>query len=314
MKTIYTFLLLLCCTTFSLHAQTYKRFPSSNTIWGEIYRKNADSSFRVIYYGLLNNDTVINGYTYHKLYQSADTLFQEAEYYGAIRDDSASRKVYFMQRSFSAAIDEQLLFDFSLNRGDTLKGSANNGRNNWHTNLIVANADSVLMNGYYRKRISFNAPYPSMWVEGMGNIVRGLMFLTGDVPFNGTWAELVCMRQDNRWWYHRNISWLYQHTFPARCEDLLLENTTGVDEIALNNKSVRFYPNPVTGQSYLDILEAGKYETLELYNIAGARLSSEPVAHKSRIAISRESYTPGIYFYRLTDKSGASVFGRFSIQ
>ena len=81
-------------------------------------------------------DTVLNGKTYMKIYrqvaaQSFEFSLEEAEYFAAIRDDSAEKKVYaylpagtaIHEGSSLAVTDtamEVLLYDFSLKMGDTV--------------------------------------------------------------------------------------------------------------------------------------------------------------------------------------------------
>lgn len=319
MKLKFCLLLLLVALSRSGSAQGYHPFPSANTIWGEAFKKHEDSNVRIIYYGLKSGDTLINTKTYHKLYRSADTVFQEAEFFGGLRDDSAARKVYFFGSVPGNPTGEILLFDFSLNQGDTLKANANGGKNNWYINgnmLTVSLVDSVLLDGTYRKRMYLGFPVPSIWVEGVGNMVRGLLFGPGTYPNNGTWNELVCMQQHNDWFYHLNNSWIYPaHVYPS-CTELLLNNAPaqGLREISPQNGGLRFFPNPVTGKSLLVLKDAGNYEAIEVYNAAGSRISSELIGRRTELVFNRTDYTPGLYVYRLRARNGSCVSGRFSVQ
>src|SRR4030042_2138766 len=90
-------------------------FPDSFAIWSEVYYPPTLSGEKPQYYcyGLLNKDTVINSVRYHKLYKSNDTIFDENEYCGGIRQDS-SKKVYYFGNLVPIFKDiEVILFNFN---------------------------------------------------------------------------------------------------------------------------------------------------------------------------------------------------------
>ena len=317
MKPPLFFLFTILCFFIIVKAQSQHSFPAADVIWGEAYKAHTDSNSRIIYYGLKNHDTTINSTVYHKLYQSDDTVLQETEFIGGVREDSVNRKVYFFGNLHNAGVAnraEYLLFDFSVGRGDTLKGNANGGRNNWLTNLVVADVDSILLDGTYRKRIWLNFNVPSVWVEGVGNIVRGLFFSASIFPYNGIWNELVCMKENNNWFYHLDNSWLSHRRRYPPCVNLLDINvpTQGVGGSILNNE-VHLFPNPLTDASCLNIEMASAYELVDVYNISGKRVKSEIIGNRSKVPFCRKDFRSGFYYYKLYAKSGASISGSFIV-
>ena len=68
---------------------------------------------------------------------------------GWIREDTLSRKIYFSEIDYS---NETLIYDFSLNIGDTLKSSLFTGFPNVASNITVTAIDSILIGDSYRKQ------------------------------------------------------------------------------------------------------------------------------------------------------------------
>lgn len=124
--------------TFITNAQTsvYHPFPDSNAVW------NIESSFQCwtgipatvyTYYSLtFGQDTIINSQVYHTL--TVPFLLTDSTgcssagvtldvYKGAIRQDTSLKKVFIVPPFNST---EQLLYDFTMQVGDTVKGYLEN--------------------------------------------------------------------------------------------------------------------------------------------------------------------------------------------
>ena len=126
---------LILITVGSIKAQQSSRFPiTSSSEWRidfayptnnpENQHSKGDEIFKLHILG----DTVIHSTAFFKLYKSGvayyDTLFHyENVYVGAIRDDN--NKIYFIEKNNSS---EDMLFDFNLNVGDTVKSLIDKGK------------------------------------------------------------------------------------------------------------------------------------------------------------------------------------------
>ena len=121
-----------------------------------------------------DGDTIFNSVTYTKILLSdwhdtywilpvsgvyQNSYFTGPSYIGCYRNDSLNQRVLFLPRD---SMNEKLLYDFSLNVGDTL-------RDWWHviqglyTSVnVVDSIDSVLIDGLYRKRLFLNADHGYM--------------------------------------------------------------------------------------------------------------------------------------------------------
>jgi len=299
--------LLLGLSTQAQDEYEYTPFPDSNAIWSEYYEPPLGSGEDPYYHALalFNEDTVINSITYQKLFRLKDTVLNrdKAEYVGGIREDSAKR-VYFKGTPIDYLMpddnvlnenDEVLLYDFSLEEGDTIKF----GNETSFFLLTVENIDTLFVNGGARKRYYFSQ-YPwSSWIEGVGNI-RGLLFTSGDLPTNGIYNTLICFKRDGK---HEYFNDQFSGCFPGP-----LANAIGdVDE-----QSARVFPNPADESVYFE--NPGNVERLSIYSLDGKQLIQQPVSDRERISVSVAAYPPGIYFYKLIGSSGQTKTGKFIVK
>ncbi len=120
----------------------------------------------------INGDTLINGKVYKKMYNGQP----KPSYY--IRE--FSKKVYYTKDNFGNPLPEVLIYDFSVQVGDTLKTEKIGSGNVYKSKVIEI--DSIYTKVGYRKRIKFlplnygwsgscNYPDRNQWVEGLGSFV-----------------------------------------------------------------------------------------------------------------------------------------------
>lgn len=107
-------------TSFHMLAAEYVPFVVEGKTWEVEYKGGYPMTVdpRTL---RLDGDTLINGMTYKKLYETIHATGR-SEYRGAFRE--VDRKVFFMQYS---AHDEVLHYDFSLHVGDTFISVQNKG-------------------------------------------------------------------------------------------------------------------------------------------------------------------------------------------
>lgn len=284
-------LLILFVAAIAAQAQSYIPFPTSNTIWTQRHG-NGDTTPSYFCYGLTSEDTTINLLNYHRLFKSADTIFQPSECVGGLREDSM-RRVYFYDY---AAGHERMLYDFMVQPGDTVDydpGSAG----------IVSSIDSVDLSGVFHKRINFqsydgNFWIYGAWIEGMGNSsVGGLLGPAMLQPTCDCAENIICFRQDGEWLYHN----------PAYNTVDCLESTLAVKELSENKATITLYPNPLTGTGTIHISNPAAGGNVQVYDCRGVLLHQYPVQGNTDIAISSSEYAAGIYFYHFGTLAGKFV-------
>lgn len=182
MKKQLFILVLFVASVISIEAQTnvYHHFPDSNAVWGLTtgcydvgYFCHDVSYVKDFYVG----DTIIGSAAYKII---EETIFSTTSGlccgvvggsgYGFLREDTVARKVYWRNEYMSS---DSLLYNFTLNVGDTIKGFLNPTNNE----IIIESIDSVLVGTTYRKRFNIATPiyfYHNLSIiEGIGS-TRGL--------------------------------------------------------------------------------------------------------------------------------------------
>lgn len=301
------------------NAQVKFHFPESFSFWSELFFPFDDTINPCIAsyhcYGLQNNDTVIQSTTYHKLYSSKDTLFSESECIGGLREDSAGR-VFFNGRlqsifgSYPAHLQNRdiLLFDFSVRQGDTLRNkpgipnsvvyNLTNG-NDW---LVVKGVDSIFLAGNYRKRIYFEGDSNS-WVEGIGNIKRGLLFSSGITTTNGPYNYLICFRQNN--------ACLYQKPGFLDCYP---EYPGGISKNMNKICQLHFYPNPADERCMIKYPEEITDKTIiEVITLTGDVLFFKDISGLKSLEICTKDFPDGFYLIRCFKGDGTSIYGKIIV-
>jgi hypothetical protein len=247
----------------------------------------------------LQGDTLINAQNYHQIYRSAGTRHEHCavsggmsvwtnlptQYMGCYRQDTATKKIFFIYESTS---QESVLYDFSLNVGDTLSQSFVCG------SCIVSSIDSIMIGNNYRRQYHFlNSPYAV--IEGIGN-TAGL--LEPIQPFENGGA-LICFSQ--------NGQTLYPDTLTP-CNIVL----AGVDEIN-NSEELSIFPNPFHQFTTLKIGKEFVNSELIIYDSKGIKVSSGPI--RTEVSqINRNGLVSGLYICKLISKNGKIKFSKFLVE
>ena len=140
--------------------------------------------------------------------------------------------------------------------------------------------DSVLINGAYRKRISFDAGY---WIEGIGN-TQGL-FLEPWPNVSEYLVDLYCMSA--------NDTTLYPEFSVGECE-----YPVGINEKRKDNLQLTIYPNPCKDEFFIDLEKSISHLNLQniiLINSFGKKINPICQIENNRIRIEMKSYQDGIY-------------------
>ena len=157
---------LLLSGVSSIYAQSYIPFPTSNTTWrdGTFFTSGwqIDTSYR---YFRTAGDISIN-----------DTLYtiissENAIHFGYLREDNM--KVYFR---YGIDSDEFMLYDFSLNVGDTIILPIVNNQYIMHEMGWVYMVDSILIGSDYHRKIHIQSWIEVVFIEGIGS-AQGLSLI-----------------------------------------------------------------------------------------------------------------------------------------
>ena len=277
----------------------YHPFPVSNALW----RENGGCAQ---YQNFITNDTIFNGKTYYKLQSSgiqyATNQYNGCEfnvilwyfnfYYGAYRNDSINRKVYYLPAN---ATKDTLLYDFNLHLLDTLPQTCL--YNSVNGVSFVTGIDSIFIGNDYHKRFQISSAngatnYVDL-IEGIGSTYGILGNLK--VPFESG-SFLLCFKQ--------NGYTVYPDTSYQWC-DLV----AAIDTKVINDLSFSIFPNPIQEVGKVNFNSSHRNVDLIINDILGVeRLRINNLENKSVVNFS--SLKSGIYLYQVEQDKKIQSFGK----
>ena len=285
----------------------YTPFPTENAQWSVNNEKYA-----------LYGDTIINEKKYSKVYkQTADEAFEfdidKAEYFCAIRNDVENKRVYGVYKDnlevynhYNEEIEEteSLLYDFSLNLGDTIEVANFDEADRAgyiqyvkyvrvesigiykfdgsHSYVTLYDTDSIfcLNNGEQRKRILLNGIHESLqqsWIEGIGS---------SDGPFVHAHFSGLEYMPKRLLCFNENDECLYkQSSFDYDEDDDCFTNYYPDNVVENNENDIMIYPNPTDDFINIENPSGSEY-SIDIYNDKGQKLISQSSSGISNINIS----------------------------
>jgi hypothetical protein len=191
---------------------------------------------------LIKNDTV---YT---------ILFQDGSIFTTLREDTLEQKVYQRDYYYTSWGNEILLYDFSLQVGDTFYYPYNN-----YGFIKVDSIKYKYFFGRIRKVLYFHNPdfTPPTWVEGIGSLSGILEAWTsyGLIGMGG--VELNCMYQNNELLYQSNLASVYGCHFEDLDQNPPVLNSCYFSPDTVENKeNINLYLN-ISDQSEIQYVLCG---------------------------------------------------------
>jgi len=223
----------------------------------------------------IKGDTLLDGLIYKKVYSYAirssppfpfcggfyvdtTTSFLGSNFY---REDTLARKIY--QWTSDETPHEKLLYDFSLQAGDTLHYQ-------FQSYPILSVTDRVLENGAHRKAFEIGGWFNNYYVEEIGY----LMGQFGQVyyPLEG-WIETTCVRDGD--------GVLYSDALTGGPGCVLATSSTQNPDI----QAFKISPNPFSEHLILQIpaWQQGVSFVFELYDLAGRTVFYKKIEHTSDV-------------------------------
>ncbi len=288
--TALVFTLLFFFNFNNLFGQAYTYIPlaDSNAVWSEYFQRiplealTFSCSERFVVTG---EDTLHNGKVYKKLFVFYDKDYTPANmhFLGGIREDSLKRVYYFgdtihiEKPYFPNLKPEMLLYDFSLNVGDSLF------TDNSNTYMHVTAVDTIELGGYKRRRLSFLKLQDRLeWIEGIGS-TTGLLFQNkfAKPGYAGNRNLLLCFRQ--------NGLTVYFSPFATDCFPF-----TGLQENSVAQAII--FPNPITNQFSISV-KTSTIKTVKLYNITGQLVleQTSSTIQQNQVIIDASFLKTGLY-------------------
>jgi hypothetical protein len=268
------------------NAQQYHPLIKTNTTWDQYY--NILPVFCYTYGERVffeDHDTVINGLTYKVCMSQQIIQINPGPYcppfeidsmsfiVAFLREDTIARRV-FINSSQTGGLDE-LLYDFSLNVGDTLHSTY---LGNGETIVIEAVEEMILNNGEIRKQFVVNSQLNSSYTEGIGNSFG--LFTQIPVSFCECAGGYFCIKQDGTSILGLGGYCDFQYVGVRNFEWLDFEIS----------------PNPVIDKFKIKIPTELLGSSFELYNLLGHEYLRKTL-NNSITEFDISNLQPGLYLY-----------------
>ncbi len=276
--------------SFSVNAQDYEYIPLVKPglqIWTTTAATEGYRHYNK--FALTEEDTLIEGDTYKKLYWFQDPVFNPltAECIGGLRENSQKQVFYTGKRSYdNEGWVTGLICDFSLNIGDTIHFLD-------FIYVTIINIDTVEINNIKRRRLSLGRYDTGLevckYIEGIGNNL-GLMFnIVLRFYTGGGHGKLLC--------YEHNGELQYMADDITNCSNPFV----GLDDISLEDNSITIYPNPTNSE--IKISSENIINSIEIFNSLGQRVYHSVVNSNTK-TIDISSFSNGVYILGVNTENG----------
>lgn len=284
----------LFISVFNLNGQTnvYHPFPYSNAQWrvnGSYWDCNPLCD---LYQYTTGADTLISNHMYTQIIQSGkyQLTYWDSIYRGALRNDTLNKKVYFVDRD---STNEWLLYDFSLNIGDTVFGAMPGLSPGY---VVINGMDSVLVGGNYHKEFLLGG---ESIIEGVGS-TEGLLELYTNQFESG--YQLVC--------FSNNFD-----NFPSSSTSCPLILQTGINVSNPTNQQlqINIFPNPFKNFTNIIFSEEQRSASIKITNIMGQEIKTMNSTGKQCV-IEKGEMSNGVYFVQIIDSDKNVTNKKITIQ
>ncbi|HBN04719.1 MAG TPA: hypothetical protein DD434_02880 [Bacteroidales bacterium] len=289
MKTIvYKLILGLFFTlfAFNLNAQDYEYIPLVKPglqIWTTTATTEGYQHYNK--FALTEEDTIIEGVGYKKLYWFQDSVFDSltAECIGGLRENAQKQVFYKGKVGYNnEGWINGLICDFSLDVGDTFHIPPSS------LFVTIINIDTIEINNIKRRRLSLGMYDTGFevckYIEGIGNDL-GLMFnILLRFVIGGGNGKLLC--------YEHNGDLQYIAEDRTNCRNPF----AGLTDILIEDNSITLYPNPTSKE--VNISSENTINSIEVFNSLGQKVYQTNVKAKEKTldiySLSKGVYTIGV--------------------
>ena len=288
---------LLTLFALNLNAQDYEYIPMVKPgvqIWTCDYI-DCWEHYLFRRFALTDEDTLIDGDTYKKLYFFTDSIFNPltAECVGGLRENEQKQVFYKGGDILGGMVNQGLIYDFSLSVGDTFP----NINPYFPYVLEVKNIDTIDYAGAQRRRFEIgekadtsSSPYiAAQLIEGIGN-TQGITY---DMCLN----YLMCPTQGRNRCYEYNGELLYHDNPSQDCITPLYE----LNEIKQEDNSITLYPNPASKE--VNISSENIINSIEVFNSLGQKVYQTDIKAKEK-TLDINSFSKGVYIIGVNTDRG----------
>lgn len=295
MKKLLLFIAILSVLLAKSQTSVYHPFPDSNAYWNfHTYLAMCPIGGYLLenYSLLISGDTIIGSKTYHKLvtpyvqYSLSGLCSQHSSpgYKGAIRQDIDNKKVFFVPPSHT---NEELLYDFTMEVGDTVKGYLETWDYPPDTVIWI---DSILIGENFRKMWVINTNYQIYLIEGIGSTYGLLKHSPGNM-IDASDYSLTCFSQNGQSIYPYSSS---------TCQ--LITSTADLD---FTPNAVQIFPNPSYGSFTIDFGVQKDISEIWITNMIGNIVFYKKIINQQNVSVT--NLPSGAYILTIVDNEGRTI-------
>lgn len=324
------FLFILLQAFFNSKGQhTYIPIPEDSAVWITVREDwkegipgNPPHTFNYYVSRTEGIDTIIQGRRYFCLFgKFSDNAMplpppgnQPARDAIWLHQDTLAKKVRTVRNKANPIGTEVILYDFSLQAGDTITDT-NHIYLNYGIKPYKAWVDAMdsiyWQDGSWRYRWFIKSNYGPVWGSPSAKavIIEGMGYTTEPTenPFYryigvvGLTYEMTCFQVKNQWLYHQPNPWNFD------CDSMLSRDlVVGINEAPPNDlEQPLLYPNPVPSDGILTLNtythRPNENITIKAYDITGKLKLTSRMRPGERIQLSQYSVQPGVYMFQLFD-------------
>jgi len=285
----FSFGCLLFVFCISGKAQNDFRFADPTAVWNlhEFYYWAPSGSEEMTVTYRVQKDTTFNGFDYQKIIPrpsySSNFIF--------IREDSTA-KVFVNDDYYLYPESERLVYDFSLNEGDTFKFFNPHPQD---TIILMVDSTDTVTYGTPRKRmfmkcISEDDCFDITWIEGIGSLNSHFLSpLVYEFEPEGSSYELLCFTENG-----------VTYNFSPTC-------FVGIEAVSNYANSISVSPNPAQTNINIQFSEPSwNLQSILMHNITGMEVATMQVS-ELEVTMNIQALPSGIYFCRMILSNGSRV-------
>ncbi|NCC18065.1 MAG: T9SS type A sorting domain-containing protein [Bacteroidia bacterium] len=276
---------------FNLNAQDYEYIPMVKS-GVQIWTTTASSEGYRHYnrFALTEEDTLIEGLNYKKLYWFTDSVFNPltSECIGGLREN-AQKQVFYKGKTGYDNEDwlNGMFFDFSLSVGDTFH----------YFDMIdirIAYIDTIEIGGMLRKQFYITGNWDNghiicKMIEGIGNDLGLLFDIRTRLVYSIAEGMLRC--------YEHNGDLQYMSEYITNCSNPF----AGLNDIIEEDNSITLYPNPARKE--VNISSENIINSIEVFNSLGQKVFQTNVKQKGK-TLDINSFSKGVYIIGVNTDRG----------
>lgn len=231
-----------------------------------------------------------------------------------VRMDTPGNKVYF--RMLNDTANEQVLFDYNLQQGDTFKITVKPnpypGIQPKTYTYVATIVDSVPINNIWHKRFQLNSNEPETsggmgwFIEGLGSYLVFPFLIAkakaGQFEYDYHRTKLYCFKSDNM------IPIIGSPTVGPYINGSMCNDTSLRIENRLREESaILVYPQPAHERVQFKFPRNISEGELTLMNMTGQVIYRYPFSHKNVLEINCPCLS-GLFFYKITNRQDAGYY------